>query len=225
MRLSDEHDKLIFAVGMGLNWFLSGFDNPNLRPDNAPGPDPASGRNRTNQDTVAMTMDAHLRIYGISLDVAFFYRKTEFHNRGSNTYSPRNRAGIGDITDMGFTVDVAYFIIPKTFNVGVRFNLLDADDFWMNGSRSREFGVRPDTTELGLSVNYYLQGDNLKLKFDILMVSQQLPFGANADGVGGSQSIQGVYNSPPARGAFGGSGENSDYNDLWIVRLQLQWIF
>ena len=38
-------------------------------------------------------------------------------------------------------------------------------------------------------------------------------------------SLLGVYNSPPARGAFGGSGENADYNDLWIARLQLQWIF
>lgn len=223
MRGEDEHDQILFAVGLGINWFTSGYDagsafsNSGSRADTAGGT-PASGRFRTNQDTWAITLDGHFRWMGLSLDAAFFYRATEFHNRGSNRFRPQNRAGISDMTDMGFSVEVAYFILPKQFNVGLRFNMTDADDFWSGGSSSRVFGVRPDTTELGLSVNYYVHGNNLKLTFDVLMVSQQLPVAAGG-------SLSGVYNSPPSRGEFGGSSDTSDYNDLWIVRLQLQWVF
>ena len=225
-RGEDDRDQILFAVGMGLNWFLSGFNNSNLRPDTATG-GTGSGRFRTNQDTVAMTLDAHFRWMGLSVDAAFYYRKTEFHNRGSNSYRPQGRQGIGDLTDMAFTFDVSYFIIAKKFNVGMRYNMLNADDFWMNGSSSRSFAVWPDTTEIGLSANYYIHGENLKLTFDVLYVSQQLALNANADGAGGTQALLGVYNSPPGRRlSSGGVAESSaDYNDLWIVRLQLQWIF
>src|SRR5690606_38242033 len=82
-RAEDKRDQILFAFGMGLNWFQSGFNNTNLRPDTAGGTT-GSGRFRTNQDTIAMTIDGHFRWMGLSVDAAFFYRKTEFHNRGSN---------------------------------------------------------------------------------------------------------------------------------------------
>jgi hypothetical protein len=34
-----------------------------------------------------------------------------------------------------------------------------------------------------------------------------------------------VYNAPPSRTAASISGEVGDHNDLWLIRLQLQWIF
>jgi hypothetical protein len=221
MRGEDEFDKVLFAIGLGFNWLLSGFDAAaaGVRGDTAAGT-PASGRFRTNQDTVAVTLDGHFRWHGLSVDIAGFMRHTEFHNRGRNKFDPGSRAGIGNMTDYGFTFLVAYMIIPEMFNVGIRWSMVDADDFWQGGTTSRQFGVRADAQEIGLSVNYYIHGDNLKLTLDILMVSQQVPFGA-----GGAATVNGVYNTPPQRGSFGGNSENADHNDLWIVRLQLQWIF
>ena len=225
MRSEDEHDKIIFAVGLGVNWMMAGFDSTaaGVRGDTVAG-GTASGRFRTNQDTWAIPLDGHFRWMGLSVDVAYFWRHTEFHNRGRNRFDPSGQADVGNLNDSAFTFEVAYFILPQQFNVGIRFNMLNSEDFWQGGSGTgtpRAFGLRPDVTELGLSVNYYIHGDNLKLTFDILMVSQQLPV-AVGDG------LDGVYNAPPSRGAFGGSGvgsENADHNDLWIVRLQLQWIF
>jgi hypothetical protein len=226
MRGEDEYDQVLFAIGIGVNYFISGFNNSDLRPDSV-GTATASGRNRTQQDTWTMTMDAHFRWHGLSADLALFYRHTDFHNRGRNRYSPTSsyHNGIGDLTDIGWGIEVAYFILAKQLSVGVRFNSVDADEFWMNGSDGRDFGIRPDSTELGLSVNYYIQGDNLKITFDLHMVSQQLPFLANADANATSQALKGVYNAPPGRQAFGGSNDSADHNDIWIVRLQLQWIF
>lgn len=217
MRSEDTRGDILFAFGLGMNWFISGFNNGDLRGDTAAGT-PASGRSRTSQDTLSLTLDGHFRWMGLSVDMAYFYQKTEFHNRGRNKFDVSSRAGIGDITNMGFTFDVSYFIIAEMLNVGIRYNILFADDFWQ-GDR-REFGVRPDTTELGLSVNYYIHGDNLKLTFDLLMVSQQLAF---APGAG--TTMLGVYNTPPQRSTTSRANDAADYNDLWIVRLQLQWIF
>ena len=225
MRSEDEFDKIVFAVGLGVNWMMAGFDSTaaGVRGDTVATPT-ASGRFRTNQDTWAITLDGHFRWMGLSVDVAYFWRHTEFHNRGRNRFDPSGQAGVGNLNDSAFTFEVAYFILPQQFNVGIRFNMLNAEDFWQGGGPTgapRAFGLRPDVTELGLSVNYYIHGDNLKLTFDILMVSQQLPV-AVGDG------LDGVYNAPPSRGAFGGSSvgsDSADHNDLWIVRLQLQWIF
>ncbi|MCB9933277.1 MAG: hypothetical protein H6841_07645 [Planctomycetes bacterium] len=227
-RGEDERDKILFAIGLGVNWFTSGYEaadafaNSGSRADTALGTlgDPASERFRTSQDTWAFTLDGHFRWMGLSVDIAYFWRHTEFHNRGANRFSPNGKAGISNLTDSGFTFEVAYMILANQLDVGVRFNMLNADDFWSGGD-AREWGIRPDTTELGLSVNYYIQGDNLKLTFDILMVSQQVPFAASAGG------LAGVYNEPTSRVLGGGTlgSSESDHNDLWIVRLQLQWIF
>jgi len=225
-RGDDEYDKVLFAVGLAVNWFTSGYDADaaGIRGDTV-GTATASGRFRTNQDTWAITIDGHFRWHGLSLDVAYFWRHTEFHNRGANRFDPTSQASVGNITDSGFTVDVAYFILPKQFNVGIRFNMLNAEDFWQGGTGDRSFGLRPDATELGLSVNYMIQGDNLKLTLDILMVSQQLAL--RPDNGSGARSLDGVYNSLPNRVLGGGTigSSESDHNDLWIIRLQLQWIF
>lgn len=217
-RSEDDRGVPLVAFGLGATWFMSGFDAPGLRPDTAATPT-ASGRLRTSHDTLAITADAHLRWHGFSVDAAFYWRHTEFHNRGANRFKPTEpaRNGISDLTDSGVTLEAAYFVVPQEVSVGIRYGYLNADEFWQGGS-NRGFAVRPDTTELGASANYYIHGNNLKLTFDVLYVSQQLAVPAQG-------SLLGVYNSPPARGAFGGSGENADYNDLWIARLQLQWIF
>lgn len=230
-RGEDEHGKPIFAVGLGVNWLLGNFNNTNIRPDDSGAGATGSGRSRTSHDTLAVTLDGHFRMFGISVDVAVFMRHTEFHNHGRNKYNPTNptRNGTGNFDDLGFTFEVAYFILPKQLNVGIRWNWLNSDEVWQAGSTSRRFGVRPDANEIGLSVNYYVHGENLKLTFDLLYVSKQLPLAMNADGAGGSQSIQGIYTSPPARSAGSLSASSgagvSDYADTWIIRLQLQWIF
>ncbi|MBZ0137923.1 MAG: OprO/OprP family phosphate-selective porin [Planctomycetes bacterium] len=231
-RGEDEYDKVVFAVGLGVNWMMAGFDSGNagVRGDTVVAPT-ASGRFRTNQDTWAMTLDGHFRWHGLSVDVAYFWRHTEFHNRGANRFSPSGQADVGNLNDSGFTFEVAYFILPQQFNVGIRFNMLNAEDFWQGGTGTdtpRARGLRPDTTEIGISVNYYIHGDNLKLTFDILWVGQQVAIGDNFNPLTGeSDDLMGVYNAPPGRVLGGGSlgSSESDHNDLWIVRLQLQWIF
>lgn len=227
-RGEDEYDKVVFAIGLGVNYMLSGFNasDAGVRGDTV-GTPTGSGRFRTSQDTWAFTLDGHFRWHGLSVDVAYFWRHTEFHNRGANRFSPSGQAGISNVTDSAFTFEVAYFILPQQFNVGIRFNMLNADDFWQGGSGTgtpRAFGLRPDATEIGISVNYYIHGENLKLTFDILMVGQQVPFAA---GAGAGDGLDGVYNSPPSRNLGGGTlgSSEADHNDLWIVRLQLQWIF
>lgn len=216
----EDDDKALFALGLGVNWFFGGFDNPGVRADNAAGT-PASGRSRTSQDTLSIVFDAHFRMAGLSLDMEVHYSHTEFHNRGANTFSPTNpqRTGIANNSDFGFSFQAAYFVIPEKVSLGLRYAMVDGDEHWSGGSSSRIFALRPDATELGVSANYYIHGNNLKLTMDIVYVSQQLavPFPGN--------TLNGVYNAPPARGAFGGSSEVSDYNDLWLIRLQLQWIF
>jgi hypothetical protein len=227
MRGEDEYDKVIFAVGLGVNWMMSGFDaaDAGIRGDTV-GTPTASGRFRTSQDTFAVTLDGHFRWHGLSVDVAYFWRHTEFHNRGRNQFNPTSQADVANLNDSGFTFEVAYMIIPDMFNVGIRFNMLEAEDFWQGGSGAgtpRAFGLRPDATEIGISANWYIHGDNLKLTFDLLWVGQQVPFSAAT----GTAGLDGVYNTPPDRvlgsGTLGSS--EADHNDLWIVRLQLQWIF
>lgn len=218
-RSKEENDKILFAIGLGFNWFLSGFEDTALRPDTV-GTPTASGRPRTSQDTISFTLDGHFRFYGLSVDLAWFFRHTEFHNRGGTRFDPSGKAGISNLTDMGITFDVAFFIIPQDFNVGIRINMLNADEFWGGGADNHDLGVRPDTMEMGIVANYFLHGDNLKLTFDILYVDQQLVYSGSTTGV------LGVYNAPPVRsGSAGGNADNSDHNALWIVRLQIQWIF
>ena len=217
-RGEDERDQVLFAIGLGVNWFSSGFNDAGIRADTVAGAT-GSGRFRTSQDTWTMVLDGHLRLYGLSVDLELFFRHTEFHNRGRNRFDPTGRAGTGNLTDMGFSALVAYMILPEQLNVGLRFAMVNADEVWQGGSTSQQFGVRPDTTEFGLSVNYFVHGDNLKLTLDVLMVNQQLPFALSSSG------LVGVYNTPPARSGASVAGEVADNNALMLIRLQLQWIF
>lgn len=223
-RSEDARNSALVALGLGVNYFFGGFSNQNLRPDTSAGT-PASGRSRTSQDTLAVTFDAHFRMYGFSADVAIFWRHTEFHNRGANRYKPTDpaRNGISNLSDFGATLDVAYFFIPEKFNVGARWNYVNSDEVWVNGG-ARRHALRPDAQELGISANYYIYGNNLKLTADILYVSQQLALPINAAG-GGGQSLAGIYNSPGSRSAGSIANEVSDYNDVWVIRMQLQWVF
>ncbi|MBX3459663.1 MAG: hypothetical protein KF696_06805 [Planctomycetes bacterium] len=238
MRSKEEMDKILFAIGLGFNWFMSGFDAPDLRGDTATG-SPASGRFRTSQDTMSVVLDGHFRFYGLSVDIEFHMRHTEFHNRGRNRFNPQRDeplntalAATGNLTDYGISFLIAYFILPEQLNVGIRWDHFDADEVWANAgnqSRTRFMAVHPDANEIGLSVNYYIHGNNLKLTFDLLMVSQTLAFSANTADSSGNRTLNGVYNSVPERHAFTTQGfhlnRGSDHNDLWIIRLQLQWIF
>jgi phosphate-selective porin len=227
-RGEDERDQILFAIGLGVNWFMSGVDTGSspVRQDVAAGS--TNGHLRVSQDTWAITLDGHFRWMGLSVDVAYFWRHTEFHNRGLNDFDPTSQADVGNLNDAALTFEVAYMIIPDMFNVGIRYNTLWAEDFWQGGvnpstaGTPRAFGIRPDATEIGISANWFIHGDNLKLTFDFLWVGQQLALGGN-----GTTTMVGVYNTPPQR--FLGSGtvgsSEADHNDLWIVRLQLQWIF
>jgi hypothetical protein len=219
MRGEDERDQILVAVGLGVNWFASPFNDDALRTDPSGAGTTGSGRFRTSQDTMAITFDAHFRWMGLSADFAIYYRKTDFHSNGSlsSRQAIRNKAGIADLTDFGWTFEVSYFIIAQELNVALRYSNVDADDFWQGGGTG--FSVRPDATEIGVGVTYYVHGENLKITMDILWVGQQLGFNGSTGGV------LGVYNNPPNRIARGGLRSGADHNDLWKVRFQLQYIF
>lgn len=223
MRDTDEHGSLRVAAGGGICWFSSDFADGQLRGDTTILPT-GSGRTRTNQETWAFTADAHARWFGISIDAAVYWRITEFHNRGSNRFTPRNKVGISDLADWGFSIEAGYFILPGELGVFARFDGVDADEFWGSdgffSTDGRQRAIRPDTLEAGVGVNYYLRGERLKFSLDVNYVSQQLAFAYD-----GGNTLLGVYNTPPARRGFPGSAPpNADYNVLWIVRLQIQWI-
>lgn len=220
-----ERGQFTLAAGAGFNYFTSGFNDGLIRGDTA-GVTPASGRPRTQQETVSLVLDAHLRWHGASLDLAWYMRLTEFHNRGSNRFKPGNKAGISDLTDSGWSIEGGYFILPGELGVFVRVGLFNADEFWgsdgLSSTRSHQRAIRPDATEYGLAVNYHLQGDRLKFSLDINYVDQQLAFAYDA---GFGTGLLGVYNRPPSRqGTLGSSPDGDDHNVIWIVRLQIQWI-
>lgn len=224
-RSESERDKLTIAAGVGMNYFLSGFNDGLLRGDSATVV-PASGRPRTRHETVALVVDAHGRWHGASLDIAFYARFTEFHNRGSNRFKPDNKAGISDLYDWGWSIEGGYFILPAELGVFVRVCGFDADEFWgsdgLSNTRTHQRAIRPDAMEYGVAVNYFFQGDRLKFSLDINYVDQQLAFAYDA---GFNTGLVGVYNRPPSRnGVLGSHPDGADHNVIWIVRLQLQWI-
>ncbi len=220
----EEHDKFLVAAGLGVNWFSSGFNDGLIRGDTAT-VTPASGRPRTQQETLALTVDAHGRWYGASLDVAFYWRDTEFHNRGSNRFSPGNKNGISDLMDFGWSVEGGYFILPNELGVFARVNSFNADEFWgsdgIDSTSGHQRAIRPDAMEFGVAANYYFQGDRLKFSLDINYVDQQLAFSYR-----GAGTLLGVYNAPPSRrgGGLGSHPDSADHNSIWIIQLQIQWI-
>lgn len=225
LRPDAEREQFLFAAGLAGNWFTSNLNNPDLRGDTGASAT-GSGRSRVGQSTVAVTLDAHARFYGAALDIALYWRHTEFSNRGINTYKVGNKAGIGDLTDWGWSVEASYYLGFFPLSAAIRASHVDADEFWgadatLAFTRTRSRAIRPDGTEVGLGVNYYIHGERLKASLDVNYISQQLAFSYRS-----GTRLTGVYNQPPVRkGTLGSNPPNADYNVLWIVRLQIQWLF
>ncbi len=218
-----------FAVGVGFNWIAGHLRNADLRGDTAAA-STGSGRTRTRQSTLAFTLDGHMRWYGISVDWAVFYRRTDFSNVGLNTFKVGGRESIGELEDMGASLEVGYnfpWLDVADIFVGLRFSLVNADEFWgrdagLRFTRNHQRAIRPDSTEYGLTAAWRLHGDSLKLSMDIVFIQHQLAWSYNNSG-----SLLGVYDDIPERGQ-GGLGSNpssADLNTEMHVRFQLQWMF
>jgi hypothetical protein len=224
-RSEDEHDRILFAIGFGANLLFSGVDNEDLRADDGVAAT-ASGRSRVRQETYAFTLDGHFRFYGIGADVAFYWRHTDFHNRGSNSASVGNKQGIGDLDDMGWSFEASYLIHLIDLAVAFRVSSVDADEFWganaaLQQTDIKQRGIRPDAMEYTLGAAYLLRGERLKFSLDISYIDQQLAYAYD-----GGPTLIGVYNDPLSRnGLLGQSRVNADHDVLWIVRLQVQWLF
>jgi hypothetical protein len=219
MRDREASKKILFSVGIAFNWFISRFNNSALRTTSA---SPGSGRSNTGQDTVHLVVDGHFRFYGLSVNIEWHHRHTEFHNFGplEGNSITRGRAFPGDLTDNGMAVEVGFFILPKKFDVALRWNMVDSDEFWLAGSQNKPNGIRPDMQELGLSVGYYLNGHNLKVQMDFTYVSYQL-----VSNVGTVPSFPNSGSSVPTRSTSSIANDNSDYVNVWQWRVQIQWIF
>jgi hypothetical protein len=123
-----------------------------------------------------------------------------------------------NLDEMGLSADASYFILPKTFNVGLRYSMVNGEDFEFNNVDGN--ALLPDATEISLVVGYYVQGHNLKLQMDISYVDYQLATfrtGAPREPVAGL--------ALPNRSAISRANDNADHLALWQMRLQLQWIF
>lgn len=219
MRGEDTYNKVVFSVGFGFNWLTSRFTNPALRPTST---SPGSGRSNTGQDTIAITLDGHFRWHGLSVNVAWYHRHTEFHNFGplAGNGITQGRAFPGDLTDNAFTFEVGYFILPKKFDVGVRWAMIDSDEFWLGGATTKRNALRPDSTELGLCVGYYLLGHNLKFQADFTYVSYQLAVAAGTMPTN-APANQGM----PSRSPGSIANDESDWWNIWQFRVQIQWMF
>jgi hypothetical protein len=224
-RPEEEHEKLLFAFGLGANLITGFVDNADLRNDSG-ATATGSGRSRVSHETYAFTLDGHFRWYGIGVDAAFYWRHTDFHNRGINSHDNGSRQGIGDLEDMGWSFEVSYYLHIIDLNVALRVSGVDADEFWgadagLRQTDLQQRAIRPDAMEYGLSASYMPWGDRLKFGLDILYIDQQLAYSYKD-----SLYLSGVYNAPRTRsGLLGQSPPNADHEVLWIVRLQVQWIF
>ena len=216
MRGEDQRSAPLFMIGMAVNHFSSRFVNDDLRPDGGL-PATGSGRSRAGQSTLAFTADAHLRWHGLSVNVEFWWRHTEFHNFGSlrnlQSFSAQDRPG--ELSDNGFVLEVGYMIIAKTLDVAVRFGHANFDEFNFNGVSGH--ALHPDMNEYGLAVGYYLHGHNLKLQADFVYASFQL---ANRLPTGGPRMPINGQQWPNRSGS-----DSSDYLITWQMRAQIQWMF
>lgn len=223
-RAEEEHSKLLLAFGAGFNLLFSGVDNADLRLDSG-ATSTGSGRPRVRQETWAVTIDGHMRWYGIGVDAAVYWRHTDFHNRGINSAPTSGRRGIGDLEDLGWSFEASYYIHLIDLSVGVRVSAVDADEFWgrdaaLAQTDLQQRAIRPDAMEYAFTASYLFQGERLKFSLDVLYVDQQLAYAYDGTGY-----LKGVYNKPQSRnGLLGESRTNADHDGLWIVRLQVQWI-
>lgn len=211
--------KVLFSVGAAFNWFISRMNNGDLRPVNASA---GSGRFDTGHDTVHLVLDGHLRWYGLSVNIEFHHRHTEFHNfgpkEGNRITANRNRPG--DMTDNGLSFMVGFFILPKQFDVAIRWGMVDGDEHWRGGSTNKFAGVIPDVQEFGLALGYYLGGHNLKIQADFTYITYQL-----VDFIANSPSNVATGSAFDDRSGSSFANDNADYLNVWQFRVQIQWIF
>jgi hypothetical protein len=83
-RTREESKKVLFSVGVALNWFISRFSNTDLRPTGA---SPGSGRSQTGQDTINLTLDGHFRFYGLSVNIEYIHR-VDYASTGRHARKP-----------------------------------------------------------------------------------------------------------------------------------------
>ncbi len=221
LRGPDAYEKLVFSIGFAVNWLISRFDNNAIRPRPAAST-AGSGRFNSGQDTIALTLDGHLRWRGLSVNLAWFHRHTEFHNFGrlAGNGVAQNRNAPGNLTDNGVTLEAGYFILPRQLDVAARVGFVDTDEFWLGGASTRQFGLRPDSMEIAFGTGYYLAGHNLKFQLDFDYVVYQLARTAGAPPANAPHN-QGM----PNRSAASIANNVSDYWSVWQFRLQVQWMF
>lgn len=179
----------------------------------APLPLPPSGRDYIRAEMTQLTVDGHFRWLGFSINWAYHYRRTKFHNHGKAR--GRNIRGPGIVsgtTDHGGTVDLGYFILPEKLSISARIDVVNFDEFSstmpITGQIIDGDAFGPDTTEFGGGFAWFIFGDNLKLMADYRYVVQQLPHGVGK----GKDSTSGLERV-------------SEFRNFQEVRVQVQWIF
>ncbi|MHC4839653.1 MAG: porin [Planctomycetota bacterium] len=219
-RGADEKENPLFSVGLALNWFQSSMNNTDLRPGSSTG---ASGRNNGHVRMMAVAFDAHLRWFGINVDIEMIRRRAEFFNTGALNTTGSVGGGIvaTDLVDTGINFEVGY-MLTEDMQVGVRFSTVDGDEFRFGGSSGGSGGTPGtgyihDSGEIGVVFNYFLHGDNLKATVDITYIDFQLNNNLGGPGAGPT----GINIS---RANAGGDSE-ADHHSVWQLRVQLQWIF
>jgi len=219
MRDREASKKVLFAIGVAMNWLTSRISNADLRPFTASA---GSGRSDTGQDTIHFIADGHLRWYGLSVNVEFHHRHTEFHNFGQKEGNniTRNRNRPGNMTDNGLSFMVGFMILPKQFDVAFRWGMIDGDEQWRGGNTNKFAGVIPDTQEMGIAVGYYLGGHNLKIQADFTYYTFQL-----VDFIANSPNNVITGKAFDDRSASSIANDNADWLNVWQFRVQIQWIF
>ncbi|MCF6227493.1 MAG: OprO/OprP family phosphate-selective porin [Planctomycetes bacterium] len=222
-RGADEKENPLFMVGLAFNYFGSDMSNTGLRPGNTAA---ASGRFQGRHSTMAITIDAHLRWFGINFDAEFTYRKAEFSNSGAlNTSGQVGGAAVPtDLEDMGFVIEAGY-MLSEDMQIGLRYGYVNGDEFTVGGTTGGSGGTTGnafihDSSEVGLVFNYFLHGDSLKATVDITYVDFQL-----ATGAGTGANAAGPTNIVMTRSASSRANEVADHQNVWQFRVQIQWIF
>ncbi|MDC1142470.1 porin [Planctomycetota bacterium] len=215
-RGDDEKENPLFSVGFAFNWFQSDIDNTDLRPGSTTA---GSGRNQGHVRTMAIALDAHLRWFGINLDIEFIRNRGEFFNTGALNTSGAvsTNARPTDIVNTGVIIEIGYMLTAE-IQVGLRMGMNDQDEFTFGGTDG--IALAHDSSEMGVVVNYYLHGHNLKATLDISYVDFQLANSiTDAGGATGFNGF-GTSRSPSSR-----ANDNADHAAFWQLRIQIQWIF
>ena len=102
-------------------------------------------------ERTAWSVDAWLKMG--PFDLIGEYLQEHVHGRTVNGVPP----GFADFTTNGFYITAAYFLIPKTLQLAVRWEDLNPGQMGNDGIHSITGGL-----------NYYIHGDDLKLMVDYI---------------------------------------------------------